>query len=106
MKLTVRDGKAYINCVFFCLVEPGNGSINLRSGTHPLTTQFSHTHGDVLPNAASAGWLGANHSCDVILGGVRGRDGLIPNEAFVSALLARLEVEESMGRTPKLEILP
>ncbi len=106
MKLTVSNGKAYINCVFFCLVEPGNGRINLRSGTHPLTTQFSHAHGDVLPNADDAGWLGASRSCDIVLGGVRGRGGLIPNESFVSALLARLEIEESMGRTPKLEILP
>jgi hypothetical protein len=106
MKVTISDGKAYVNCVYLCLVEAGNDRISLRPGNYPLTTQFSHGHGDVLPNADGAGWIGASRSCDIVLGGVRGRGGLVPSKSFVVSLLAKIEVEEGLGRTPILEILP
>lgn len=104
MKLRIEEGILYLDNVYFCKAGPGNGSNDLQSGTYPITTQYSHAHGDVLPNAAGAGWIGFDDRCDIVLGGVRGRGGVIPSKPFVSAILARLEVTEGRGQNSVLEI--
>ena len=106
MKVGIENGRMYLNNTHFCLVEAGNGRDCILSGSYELSSQFSHSHGRVLPKADGAGWIGAAAGCDIILGGVRGRGGLVPSKSFVESLLARIEVEEGLGRTPILEILP
>jgi hypothetical protein len=106
MRFLIDNGRMYLNNVHFCLAEAGNGSSNLQAGTHTLTSQFSHGHGDVLPNADGAGWIGADCRCDIVLGGVRGRNGVIPSKPYVEVMLARLEVAEGDGQRVTLEIKP
>jgi len=106
MKFTIDNGRMYLNNVHFCLAEAGNGSDGLRHGSYPLSSQFSHGHGDVLPNAEGAGWIGFDARCDIVLGGVRGRNGVIPSKPFVDVMLAKLEVAEGIGQRVTLEIRP
>lgn len=104
MKVGIEEGRMYINNVRFCLVEAGNGSAAILSGSYEVSSQFSHRHGRVLPNAHGAGWIGADADCDIVLGGVRGRTRLVPSAAFVDALLAKLEVAEGLGQYVLLEV--
>jgi len=104
MKLLIANGVAYLDSKRLCFVEAGKGKQVLHPGTYPLTSQFSHAHGDVLPNADNAGWLGADASCDIILGGVRGRHGLHPSRAYVTVLLDRLESAEGLGQSATMEV--
>lgn len=87
-----------------CKAGAGNERTTLPVGRYEVATQFSHTHGDVLPNAAGLGWLGASRSCDVILGGIRGGNGVVPSSASLNALLAKLEVAEGEGQSIVLEV--
>lgn len=88
-----------------CKAGVGNERTVLPVGRYEVATQFSHAHGVVLPNATGLGWLGPFHSCDVVLGNVRGSAGVIPCEAALTALLARLEVAEGDGQFVELEVM-
>jgi len=104
VKVGIENGRMYLNNTHFCLVEAGNGRDCILSGSYELSSQFSHSHGRVLPKADGAGWIGADAGCDIILGGVRGRTCIIPNPSFVDALLVKLEVAEGLGKYVLLEV--
>lgn len=105
MKLSVNGGFLYADNVFLCHVEPGNGRDNLPTGRYEVATEFSHVHGDVLPDAIGLGWLGARPECDVVLGLVRGRGGVIPSRSALGRLNALLEVAEGRGEYVSLEVM-
>jgi len=104
VRLRIEGGNLYIDNVYFCKAGTGNGRNDLQSGTYPITTQYSHAHGDILPNAAGAGWIGFDDRCDIVLGGVRYRSGVVPSKPFVGVILAKLEVAEGRGQNSVLEI--
>lgn len=106
MNLSVRDGALYADNLKFCYCEAGNGRPNLPTGRYEVTTQFSHVHGRILPDAIGLGWIGASPECDIVLGGVRGRNGVIPSPASLGRLLTMLEVAEDAGTTVMIEVLP
>lgn len=105
MKLSLRDGVLYVDHLRFCLAEAGNGRPNLPVGRYEVATQFAHVHGAVLPDANGLGWLGAMPGCDVVLGSVRGRDGVIPSPSVVGRLVAVLEIAEGRGAPIWLEVV-
>ena len=104
MNLSIRDNTIYADNLKLCLCEAGNGRPNLPHGRYEVATQFSHVHGRILPDAIDLGWIGAARGCDIILGGVRGRNGLIPSKSHVGRLVALLEVAEGRGQSPMLEV--
>lgn len=104
MKLSIRDGCFYADNLKLCNCEVGNGRPNLPTGCYPVETQFAHVHGKTLPDAVGLGWIGDLVGCDVILGHVFSRDGLLPSANPVRRLLALLEVAEGRGETVTLEV--
>ena len=104
MKLSIRDGNLYADNLKLCYCEAGNGRDSLQPGHYPVETQFAHVHGKTLPDAVGLGWLGDIVGCDVVLGHVLGRDGLLPSANPVRRLLALLEVAEGRGQTVMLEV--
>lgn len=104
MNLRIENSELYVDNLRLCFAEAGNGRQNLQPGRYEVVTQYSPHHGKILPDAVGLGWLGPFSECDVILGGVRGRYGVIPSPASTSALLARLEVAEDAGRNVVLEV--
>lgn len=111
MKLTIEAGTLYADNIFFSYAGAGNGRDSIQPGRYPVTTQFSHAHGQELPNAAGLGWIGPAISrdageCDIVLGRVRGGDGVLPCASHVSRLLAILETAESRGSAVELVVMP
>jgi len=109
VKLTISNGTLYADGLFYCYVEASNGRDNLQPGRYTVTTQFSHSHGQELPNAAGLGWIGPAISidageCDIILGRVRGSDGVLPCASHVGRLLAILETAEARGSAVELVV--
>ena len=104
MNLLIKDGVLYADNLRVCLAEPGNGRPNLPTGRYEVTTQFSHIHGRILPDAIGLGWIGASPECDIVLGGVRGRNGVIPSPSALGRLLALIEAKEDMGAIVMLEV--
>lgn len=104
MNLSVRDNTLYADNLKLCYCEAGNGRPNLPHGRYEVATQFSHVHGLILPDAIGLGWIGASPECDVVLGGVRGRNGVIPSPSALGRLLALIEAKEDMGAAVTLEV--
>lgn len=104
MNLSVKDGVFYADNLQLCYCEAGNGRPNLPTGRYEVAKQFSHVHGKVLPDAYDLGWIGATHECDIVLGGVRGKNGVVPSQNSLGRLLALLEVAEGNGSTVWLEV--
>jgi hypothetical protein len=104
MNLSIRDNMIYADNLKLCLCEAGNGRPNLPHGRYEVTAQFSHVHGRILPDAIGLGWIGASPECDIVLGGVRGRNGVIPSPSALGRLLALIEAKEDMGTTITLEV--
>ena len=104
MNLRIENNELYVDNMRLCLAGAGNGRPNLPTGRYEVVTQYSAHHGKILPDAIGLGWLGPFSGCDIILGGVRGRNGVIPSPSSTSALLAKLEVAEDNGSKVTLEV--
>lgn len=104
MKLTISGGALRADNVFLCHAGVGNGRPNLPAGCYPASTQYSHVHGRTLVDAIGLGWVGPSAECDIVLGGVRGRSGVIPSQHAFGVLLTRLEAAEDRGESVTLEV--
>lgn len=109
MKLLITNGTLYADGLFYCYAGVPNGRNDLQPGRYPVTAQFSHAHGQDLPNAVGLGWIGPAvrrdaDQCDIVLGRVRGGDGVLPCASHVSRLLALLETAESRGSAVELVV--
>ena len=104
MNLSIKEFSFYIDNLFLCHCEAGNGRAYLPVGRYEVSTQFSHHHGKTLPNADGLGWIGASPECDAILVSVRNRNESVPSHAGLGRLLAILEVAEDSGRSVVLEV--
>lgn len=105
MKIEIDNGAMYINDRFFCYAEAGNGRTDIEPGASEVRSEYSHHHGRVLPYADNHGWIGAAKECDIVVGRVRARDGIIPCAAHLGSLLNRLEQAEFDGSTTSLQVL-
>ena len=104
MKLTIENGKLYLNNVRFSLAEELNGRGNLQSGKHKVEARYSHHHGRVLPHVENIGWVGDDTSCAVVLGEVRAGAGIIPCRHSVERLVERIEIQTDTGGSVLMEI--
>lgn len=104
MMLSLRDGFLYVDNLRFCFAEQGNGRPELPAGRYEVTAQYAHVHGKTLPDAVGLGWIGADRGCDIVLGSVRGRSGVVPQESLVSRLVAVLEEAQNRGKIVMLEV--
>jgi hypothetical protein len=104
MLLTLANGALHADNVFLCYAGVGNGRPNLPAGRYPVSTQYAHVHGRTLADAIGLGWIGPSVECDIVLGGVRGRSGVIPSQHAFGRLLAILEVAEDRGESVALEV--
>lgn len=104
MLLTLANGVLRADNVFLCCAGVGNGRPNLPAGRYPVSTQYAHVHGRTLADAVGLGWIGPLAECDIVLGGVRGRSGVIPSQHAFSILLAKLEDCEDRGISVTLEV--
>lgn len=105
MNLSIRNGVLYVDNLRFCLAGVGNGRNDLPTGRYEVATQYAHVHGKVLPDAYDLGWIGATRECDIVLGGVRGKNGVVPSQNSLGRLLALLEVAEGNGQSVWLEVM-
>lgn len=105
MNLSIKGDAFYIDNVFLCHCAAGNGRQNLPTGRFETATQYSHTHGKILADAYGLGWIGADIGCDIILGSVLRRNGVLPSQGALSRLLAMLEVAEGNGSAVWLEVV-
>ena len=94
MKLRIESGALYLNNKHFCLVRAGDGRNGIRSGSGKAYTKYSPEHGRVLAYSAEHGWLGASPECDIVLGRVRHRSGVLPCVAELDRLVWHLEEHE------------
>ena len=109
MKLSIADGVFYVDNVFLCYCEAGNGRDDLQLTRCEVSTQYSSAHKQELPHAFGFGWIGPASSpdvpeCDIVLGSVRSRQSIIPCTSYVCRLLAIIEVAEGAGKTIELVI--
>lgn len=109
MKLSISDGVFYVDNVFLCYCEAGNGRDDLQLTRCEVSTQYSAAHKQELPHAFGLGWIGPAASldvpeCDIVLGSVRSRQSLVPCASYVGRLLAMLEVAEGAGKTNELVV--
>lgn len=104
MKLKIADHSLYVDNIFLCYAGAGNGRSDLQPGHYPVSTQYAHVHGKTLADAVGLGWIGADRGCDIVLGSVRGRSGVVPQESLVSRLVAVLEEAQNRGKIVMLEV--
>lgn len=104
MKLSISGNQLYADNLKVCFCEPGNERSSLPAGRHRVTIEYSHLHGAELPKVDGFGWIGAKPGCDIVLGGVVGRSGVIPRRSFVDMLIGKIEAAEGMGKSTFLEV--
>ena len=106
MKIELDNGTLFVNQRVFCHAKISNETRDLRPGIYSVVigTAFHLDGGPVLPEAVGLGWIGHLPGCDIILGHVLGRDGLLPSANPVRRLLALFEVAEDRGETVMLEV--
>lgn len=94
MKLRIEHDTLFLNNQHFCWVEAGNGRGTIESGTGKVFTKYSPEHERVLAYSTAHGWIGAYPECDIVLGRVRHRTGLLPSVAELDRLVYHLEEHE------------
>ena len=105
MKLKIVAGTLYANNRLICHCEAGNGRPNIPTGRYQVVPEFSHAHGHVLLDAIGLGWIGPLPGCDVVLGGVRGRHGVIPSRDVFGRVFQLVEnAVESLGQEAVLDV--
>lgn len=97
MKLHIKENSLYADNIFFCYCDAGNGRDGFPTGHYEVAAQYSHAHGRELAHAYDLGWIGDERSCDIVLGRVRGRNGVIPSRNALIRLLSLLESCEYFG---------
>lgn len=109
MKLALKDGALYADNLFFSYCEVTNGSDSIQPGRYAVETRYSHHHRQDLPHVESVGWIGPADSrndapCAIVLGRIRGRNGVIPCPSFIVRLIAMLEAADERGSPVSLVV--
>ena len=105
LHITIENEHVFVNNVYFCRAGAGNGRTHLPTGFYEVESQYAHCMGHVLPKVAGIGWVGFSEQCDIVLGAVRSRDGIIGDANSVSRLLNRIEDAEQDGTAVTLEVM-
>ena len=101
MKLRVADNHLYADNLIFSMAEVVNASPTLSA---PVEIRFSHHHGEDRVFAEGLGWVGAAKDDAIVVGRVRGGDGLIPCRVTETRLIGMVERAQDDGRSVRLEV--
>ena len=104
MKLEIDYPALYADGLFVCYVGAGNGSTAIQPGRYAVEATYSHAHRKNLVLADGLGWIGADAECDVVLGRVRNRDGVVPCESFERRVFALVEAADDRGQASELVV--
>ena len=104
MKLTIENGKLYLDNRIFCYAKVNDGSKDVRPESRKVSTQYSHHHGKVLPLIADLGWIADDEQCYVRIGSVLGSNGPLKCHMSIGGLVARIEACEEFSTPVMLEI--
>lgn len=104
MKIVIDNGIMFVDNRRVCSAGAGKGRPSLRTGVGELKTDFSDEHETVLLHADGYGWIGPTPECDVVLGKVRHRTGVIPCVSTFGHVFALVEGAEADGKKVVLEV--
>lgn len=105
MNLLIENGTLYVDNHNYCYAEAGNGRPSIPTGRYAVAIEYAHVHGDTMLDAIGCGWIGATPGCDIVLGRVRNRDGVIPSKTDLGRVMHRVEAAiEQDGQDVLLEV--
>ena len=105
MKLHIDSGILYRDGLVFCRVEAGNGRSRIPLGVSQVEVRTATEHGSIpMAWADGHGWLGGLSGCDIVLGRVVGRHGLIPCLNTQRSLAGLVERTADFGERVTLEV--
>ena len=105
MHLLIENNVLYVDNHLYCHAGAGNGRPHIPAGRYAVAIEYAHVHGETLLDAIGCGWIGASPECDIVLGGVRNRDGVIPSKTAFGRVMHRVEVAiEQDGKDVLLEV--
>mgnify|MGYP007091123664 FL=1 len=92
--------------VRYCFYEvPDASSKDLQPGRYAVEARYAHNFGRVLPHVDGYGWLGNDRSCAIVLGRVRSKSGLLPDEHIVQRLVSDIEAADEAGNAVLAEFV-
>ena len=104
MKLSIQGNRLYADNLMFshCEVKDGHGDKPFTGEAEP---RYSHAHGTELVHVDGLGWMGAEPSCDVVLGRVVKSDGgVLPCRVTEARLMGVVNWTVEQGKRITLEI--
>lgn len=105
MKLSIDSGIMYSNGLMFCRVEAGNGGTSIPLGVSEVDVCTATVHGSVpMPYSEEHGWIGGLAGCDIVVGRITGRNGLIPCLDTQKRLVSLCERTLDRGERVTLEV--
>ena len=104
MKITVQGNRLYVDNLMFshCEVKDGHRDKSFSGEAEP---RYSHAHGTELVHVDGLGWMGAQPSCDIVLGRVVKSDGgVLPCRVTEARLIGLVNYATEHGKRITLEI--
>ena len=104
MKLSIHGNRLYVDGLQFSHVgvKDGNGNESFSGTAEP---RYSHAVGRELLHVDGLGWMGAQPSCDVVLGRVVKSDGgVLPCRVTEARLIGLANFATEQGKRITLEI--
>jgi hypothetical protein len=105
MKIVIEGGSLFVGARRVGSAGAGSGRPSLRPGCSKVKTDFSDEHDADLLYADGYGWIGPTADCDVVLGQVRRRAGVIPCLSTFCHVFALVEIAEKHGDKITLEVV-
>lgn len=105
MRLLFKGNALYKNGMIYCRAEAGNGRIEVPVGIYKVEVLTATEHGSVpMPYAHGLGWVGGLVGCDLVVGRITGRHGLLPSLDTQNHLVALCELVADAGEYVTLEV--
>lgn len=105
MKLYLEGQRLYAGGYLFCRVEAGNGRADIPLGVFEVEVQTATEHGGIpMARADGLGWIGGLAGCDVVVGRVVGRHGVVPSLDTAVRLVSLCEQALEHGERVTLEV--
>lgn len=105
MNINFDRGVVHVNNMRYCFYEVPDGSKSLQPGNYAVEARYAHAFCKVLPFIADHGFIGNDRSCAIVLGRVRSRTDLLPDEHIVQRLVADIEAADDAGQQVLAEIV-
>lgn len=105
MKLHIENSVMYCNGLMFCRAEAGNGRSSIPDGVSKVEVLTATEHGTVpMAYAEHHGWVGGLSGCDIVVGRVMGRNGILPCLSTQKRLVSLCESAADRGEQVTVEV--